>query len=180
MSPYPRIPPALAVGSMSIGTDADMQSLSRWEHCSVLHCSALAALLYTDEIHFLDTHRPAQRQLMGVDAWKSNREIEDQRLAGIAGVSILTSLTSALSGRAVHRDIAMTGELTLTGRVLAIGGLKEKLLSALRGGIKTVIIPEENEKDLAEIPDNVKEGLKIIPVSNVKEVLKIALAKMPK
>ena len=74
-----------------LGTDADMQSLSRWEHCSVLHCRALAALLYTDEIHFLDTHRPAQRQLMGVDAWKSNREIEDQRLAGIAGVSVLAA-----------------------------------------------------------------------------------------
>ena len=70
----------------------------------------------------------------------------------------------------------MTGEITLQGRVLPIGGLKEKLLSALRGGIKTVIIPKENEKDLAEIPDNVKEGMKIIPVSEVSEVLKIALA----
>ena len=69
----------------------------------------------------------------------------------------------------------MTGEITLQGRVLPIGGLKEKLLSALRGGIKTVIIPKENEKDLVEIPDNVKIGLKIIPVSDVSEVLKIAL-----
>ena len=69
----------------------------------------------------------------------------------------------------------MTGEITLQGRVLPIGGLKEKLLAALRGGIKTVIIPKENKKDLAEIPDNVKKGMKIIPVDNVAEVLKIAL-----
>ena len=74
----------------------------------------------------------------------------------------------------------MTGEITLQGRVLPIGGLKEKLLSALRGGIKTVIIPKENVKDLAEIPDNVKKGLKIMPVSNVDEVLKIALRKSAK
>lgn len=80
----------------------------------------------------------------------------------------------------VRKDVAMTGEITLQGRVLPIGGLKEKLLSALRGGIKTVIIPKENEKDLAEIPDNVKKGMKIIPVSEVSEVLKIALAGKPK
>lgn len=97
-----------------------------------------------------------------------------------AGIAMYTTLVSVLTQIPVKKDVAMTGEITLQGRVLPIGGLKEKLLSALRGGIKTVIIPEENEKDLAEIPDNVKEGLKIIPVSNVKEVLKIALAKMPK
>lgn len=97
-----------------------------------------------------------------------------------AGIAMYTTLVSVLTKIPVKKDVAMTGEITLQGRVLPIGGLKEKLLSALRGGIKTVIIPEENEKDLAEIPDNVKEGLKIIPVSNVKEVLKIALAKMPK
>ena len=97
-----------------------------------------------------------------------------------AGIAMYTTLVSVLTQIPVKKDVAMTGESTLQGRVLPIGGLKEKLLSALRGGIKTVIIPEENEKDLAEIPDNVKEGLKIIPVSNVKEVLKIALAKMPK
>jgi len=79
----------------------------------------------------------------------------------------------------VRKDIAMTGEVTLRGNVLAIGGLKEKLLAALRGGIKTVLIPEENEKDLREIPDNVKEGLTIIPVSNVREVLKNALVRAP-
>ncbi|MCG8491598.1 MAG: hypothetical protein MI743_08310, partial [Sneathiellales bacterium] len=73
--------------------------------------------------------------------------------------------------------VAMTGEVTLRGRVLPIGGLKEKLLAALRGGIKTVLIPHDNEKDLAEIPDNVKEGLEIIPVSDVNEVLKVALTK---
>ena len=97
-----------------------------------------------------------------------------------AGIAMYTTLVSVLTKIPVKKDVAMTGEITLQGRVLPIGGLKEKLLSALRGGIKTVIIPEENEKDLAEIPDNVKEGLKIIPVSNVKEVLKIALARMPK
>jgi ATP-dependent Lon protease len=73
----------------------------------------------------------------------------------------------------------MTGELTLRGRVLPIGGLKEKLLAALRAGLKTVIIPAENEKDLADIPDNVKTGLKIIPVSNMEEVLKIAIVREP-
>ena len=82
-----------------------------------------------------------------------------------AGIAMYTTLVSVLTQIPVKKDVAMTGEITLQGRVLPIGGLKEKLLSALRGGIKTVIIPEENEKDLAEIPDNVKEGLKIIPVS---------------
>lgn len=92
-----------------------------------------------------------------------------------AGIAMYTTLVSVLTKIPVRKDVAMTGEITLQGRVLPIGGLKEKLLSALRGGIKTVIIPAENEKDLAEIPDNVKQGLKIIPVSDVKEVLKIAL-----
>jgi len=92
-----------------------------------------------------------------------------------AGVAMCTSIVSVLTGIPVRRDIAMTGEITLRGRVLAIGGLKEKLLAALRGGIKTVLIPKENEKDLAEIPDNVKEGLNIIPVSDVVTVLKHAL-----
>ena len=92
-----------------------------------------------------------------------------------AGIAMDTTLVSTLTKIPVRKDVAMTGEITLQGRVLPIGGLKEKLLSALRGGIKTVIIPQENEKDLAEIPDNVKKGLKIIPVSEVKDVLKIAL-----
>ncbi len=92
-----------------------------------------------------------------------------------AGIAMYTTLVSVLTGLPVKKDVAMTGEITLQGRVLPIGGLKEKLLSALRGGIKTVIIPKDNEKDLAEIPDNVKTGLKIIPVSDVGEVLKIAL-----
>ena len=92
-----------------------------------------------------------------------------------AGIAMYTTLVSVLTKIPVRKDVAMTGEITLQGRVLPIGGLKEKLLSALRGGIKTVIIPKDNEKDLAEIPDNVKKGLKIIPVANVKEVLKIAL-----
>ena len=93
-----------------------------------------------------------------------------------AGVAMVTSIVSVLSGIPVKRDIAMTGEITLRGRVLPIGGLKEKLLAALRGGLKTVLIPKENEKDLAEIPDNVKRGLKIIPVKTVDELLDQALA----
>ena len=94
-----------------------------------------------------------------------------------AGIAMYTTLVSVLTKVPVRKDVAMTGEITLQGRVLPIGGLKEKLLSALRGGIKTVIIPKENEKDLAEIPENVKTGLNIIPVSDVGEVLKIALKK---
>jgi ATP-dependent Lon protease len=92
-----------------------------------------------------------------------------------AGVGMVTSIVSVLSGIAVRKDVAMTGEITLRGRVLPIGGLKEKLLAALRGGIKTVLIPHENEKDLADIPDNVKEGINIIPVKSAEEVLKHAL-----
>ena len=93
-----------------------------------------------------------------------------------AGVGMVTSIVSALSGIPVKRDIAMTGEITLRGRVLPIGGLKEKLLAALRGGLKTVLIPKENEKDLAEIPDNVRRGLKIVSVKTVDELLGQALA----
>ncbi len=94
-----------------------------------------------------------------------------------AGVAMATAIVSVLTGIEVHKDIAMTGEISLRGRVLAIGGLKEKLLAALRAGIKTVLIPEENEKDLAEIPDNVLTGLKIIPVKKVDEVLAQALVR---
>ena len=96
-----------------------------------------------------------------------------------AGVAMATSLVSVLTGIPVRRDIAMTGEITLRGRVLPIGGLKEKLLAALRAGITTVFIPKENEKDLAEIPDNVKKGLKLIPVADVDEVIAQALARRP-
>ncbi|HEY1259959.1 MAG TPA: endopeptidase La [Stellaceae bacterium] len=92
-----------------------------------------------------------------------------------AGVAMVTSIVSVLTGIPVKRDIAMTGEITLRGRVLPIGGVKEKLLAALRGGLKTVLIPGENEKDLAEIPDNVKKGLKIVPVKTVDELLGLAL-----
>ena len=94
-----------------------------------------------------------------------------------AGIAMVTSIVSALTNTPVKRDVAMTGEVTLRGKVLPIGGLKEKLLAALRGGIKTAIIPSENEKDLKEIPKNVIEGIKIIPVTHVDEVLKIALTK---
>ena len=87
----------------------------------------------------------------------------------------LTGMISTLSGTAVRRDVAMTGEVTLRGRVLPIGGLKEKLLAALRGGITTVLIPAENEKDLVEIPAAVKEGLEIVPVQHIDEVLSRAL-----
>jgi len=92
-----------------------------------------------------------------------------------AGVGMVTAMISTLTGIAVRKDVAMTGEVTLRGRVLAIGGLKEKLLAALRGGIKTVLIPEENEKDLVEIPKNITEGLRIVPVSHVDQVLAEAL-----
>ncbi len=92
-----------------------------------------------------------------------------------AGVAMATAIISVMTGVLVRKDVAMTGEITLRGRVLPIGGLKEKLLAALRGGIKTVIIPEENAKDLAEIPDNVKNNLEIHPVSQMEDVLKIAL-----
>ena len=93
-----------------------------------------------------------------------------------AGVAMVTSMVSVLTGIPVRKDVAMTGEITLRGRVLPIGGLKEELLAALRGGIKTVLIPHDNEKDLADIPDNVKENLTIIPVKTVDEVLERALA----
>jgi ATP-dependent Lon protease len=96
-----------------------------------------------------------------------------------AGIAMVTAIVSVLTGVPARKDVAMTGEITLRGRVLPIGGLKEKLLAALRGGIKTVIIPEENAKDLAEIPDNVKSGLDIIPVSRMGEVLRHSLTRQP-
>jgi len=94
-----------------------------------------------------------------------------------AGVAMITSIVSVLTAIPVRKDVAMTGEITLRGRVLPIGGLKEKLLAALRGGLKHVLIPKDNEKDLADIPDNVKRGLEIIPVSTVDDVLKHALVR---
>ena len=96
-----------------------------------------------------------------------------------AGIAMATAMVSVMTGIPIRKDIAMTGEVTLRGRVLPIGGLKEKLLAALRGGLKMVLIPEENAKDLAEIPDNVKNGLEIIPVSRMDEVLKHALIRQP-
>jgi ATP-dependent Lon protease len=94
-----------------------------------------------------------------------------------AGIAMVSAIVSVMTGTPVRRDVAMTGEITLRGRVLPIGGLKEKLLAALRGGMKRVLIPEENAKDLAEIPDNVKSGLEIIPVARMDDVLKIALTR---
>jgi ATP-dependent Lon protease len=96
-----------------------------------------------------------------------------------AGVAMVTGIISVMTGIPVRRDIAMTGEITLRGRILPIGGLKEKLLAALRGGIKKVLIPEENAKDLVEIPENVKSGLEIIPVSRMDEVVNYALVRTP-
>ncbi|MGH7079841.1 MAG: S16 family serine protease, partial [Acetobacteraceae bacterium] len=96
-----------------------------------------------------------------------------------AGIAMATSIASAMTGIPVRRDLAMTGEITLRGRVLPIGGLKEKLLAALRAGMTTVLIPKENEKDLAEIPDNVKKNLKLIPVASVDEVIGRALVRRP-
>jgi ATP-dependent Lon protease len=96
-----------------------------------------------------------------------------------AGVAMVTAIVSVMNGIPARRDVAMTGEITLRGRVLPIGGLKEKLLAALRGGIKTVLIPEENAKDLVEISDSVKSGLDIVPVSRMDEVLTHALVRQP-
>ena len=92
-----------------------------------------------------------------------------------AGIAMFTSIVSIMTGTPIHKDVAMTGEITLRGRVLAIGGLKEKLLAALRGGIKKVIIPHENKKDLAEIPADVTKKMKIFFAETAEDVLKIAL-----
>jgi ATP-dependent Lon protease len=94
-----------------------------------------------------------------------------------AGIAMTTAIVSLLTGNPISKDVAMTGEITLRGRVLPIGGLKEKLLAALRGGIKTVLIPEENEKDLVDLPDSVKNGLNIVPVSTIDQVLARALVR---
>jgi len=96
-----------------------------------------------------------------------------------AGVAMVAAIVSIMTGIPVRRDVAMTGEITLRGRILPIGGLKEKLLAALRGGMKKVLIPEDNAKDLAEIPDNVKSGLEIVPVARMDEVLKHSLVRQP-
>ncbi|HEY0010070.1 MAG TPA: S16 family serine protease, partial [Tepidisphaeraceae bacterium] len=96
-----------------------------------------------------------------------------------AGIAMTTALVSVFTGIPVRADVAMTGEITLRGEVLPIGGLKEKLLAAHRGGIKTVLIPEQNVKDLADIPDNVKNKLEIVPVRWIDKVLEVALERMP-
>ena len=96
-----------------------------------------------------------------------------------AGISMALAVASSLANIPVRSDIAMTGEITLRGEVLEIGGLKEKLLAALRGGLKEVLIPKDNEKDLIDIPDNVKKGLKITPVKFVDEVFALALKSKP-
>ena len=96
-----------------------------------------------------------------------------------AGIAMATAIISTMTGIPVNRDIAMTGEVTLRGRVLPIGGLKEKLLAALRGGLKKVLIPQDNAKDIAELPDNVKNALEIVPVSRMDEVLTHALVRQP-
>jgi ATP-dependent Lon protease len=96
-----------------------------------------------------------------------------------AGIAMVTGIVSSLTGIAVHKNIAMTGEVDLLGQVLPIGGLKEKLLAALRGGITKVLIPKDNVKDLSEIPENVKTGLEIVPVTVITEVLSHALVRMP-
>jgi ATP-dependent Lon protease len=97
-----------------------------------------------------------------------------------AGVAMVTAIISVMTGIPVRKDVAMTGEITLRGRVLPIGGLKEKMLAALRAGIKTVVIPDENMKDLAEIGDEIKSHLTIVPASRMDDVLKVALQRIPK
>jgi ATP-dependent Lon protease len=96
-----------------------------------------------------------------------------------AGVAMATAIVSVMTGIPIRKDVALTGEITLRGRVLPIGGLKEKLLAAHRGRIKTVLIPEENAKDLADIPDNVKKSISIVAVSGVDEVIRAALVRQP-
>jgi ATP-dependent Lon protease len=96
-----------------------------------------------------------------------------------AGIAMVTAIVSVMTGIPVRKEVAMTGEITLRGRILPIGGLKEKLLAALRAGIKKVMIPEENAKDLADIPDNVKSEMEIIPVARMDEVLRHALTRYP-
>jgi ATP-dependent Lon protease len=96
-----------------------------------------------------------------------------------AGVAMAIAIISVLTGIPIRKDVAMTGEVTLRGRVLAIGGLKEKLLAALRSGIKIVLIPQENEKDLADVPQSVKDGLEIVPISTVDEAIARALVSAP-
>jgi ATP-dependent Lon protease len=96
-----------------------------------------------------------------------------------AGIAMVTAMTSVLTNIPIRSDVAMTGEITLRGQVLPIGGLKEKLLAARRGGIKIVLIPEENVRDLKEIPDNIKDNLDIRPVASIDEVLSIALESQP-
>lgn len=94
-----------------------------------------------------------------------------------AGITIATALVSSLTGHPIKREVGMTGEITLRGRVLPIGGLKEKALSAHRAGLTTIILPEDNEKDIEDIPESVREGLQFIPVKHLDEVLEIALVK---
>ncbi len=112
-------------------------------------------------------------------AWAKIGAVGTMRILSAAATGSVGSIVSVMTGIPVRKDIAMTGEVSLRGNAMPIGGLKEKLLAALRGGVKTVLIPEENEKDLADIPDNVKDGLKIIPVSHVSEVLEHALVRQP-
>jgi ATP-dependent Lon protease len=129
----------------------------------------------------------SRSQMLGIPAnYHEKRDIHIHMPEGAvpkdgpsAGVGMCTALVSVLTGIPVRADVAMTGEITLRGQVLRIGGLKEKLLAAHRGGIKTVIIPEENERDLKEIPDNIKADLVIKPVKWIDEVLQIALERMP-
>ena len=136
-------------------------------------------------------HRQSHRQLSGRGVGISSALFEKKDIhvhvpegatpkdGPSAGVAMVTAIVSIMAGIPVRKDVAMTGEITLRGRVLPIGGLKEKLLAALRAGIKTVVIPEENVKDLAEIGDEIKAKLEILPASRMDDVLKIALQRVP-
>jgi ATP-dependent Lon protease len=150
------------------------------------HTGQLGSVMQESVQAALSVVRSRARALGIAEDFHQNRDIHIHVPEGAtpkdgpsAGIAMVTALVSVLTGVAVRADVAMTGEITLRGKVLPIGGLKEKLLAALRGGIRLVLIPEENEKDLAEIPERIKKDLDIRPVTWIDQVLELALVEMP-
>ncbi|GIT24811.1 MAG: hypothetical protein CM1200mP41_08550 [Gammaproteobacteria bacterium] len=137
---------------------------------------AAMSVLRTRGQHYGIDNDPFFRNMISISMFRKERPPKD---GPSAGVGMCTAILSAISGIPVRSDVAMTGEITLRGEVLPIGGLKEKLLAALRGGIGMVLIPQENEKDLAEIPKNIKSELDIRPVRWIDEVFTLALEFFP-